>query len=68
MDSLDDDTLAGPSGKGLSINDVTTDLTFSDPPPPYKSDVSNIYPIYGLIQVYIYVFNEYWVHILHTCF
>ena len=47
------------SGKGLSIKDVTINLTFSDPPPPghiatimwphppaYKSDVTNIYPIY----------------------
>ena len=45
---------------GLTINDLTTDLTFSDTPAPlvtyfhnnvlhptpYKRDVTNMYPIY----------------------
>ena len=57
--------------KRLFINDVTTYLIFSDPA-PYKSDVTNLPRLdlkigEYLVQVYIYVFNKYCVHILHTC-
>ena len=60
--------------KGLSINDVTTDSIFSDPPPVCKSDVINIYSIYrawvqkfgnGLIQVYVYLINTKCVHVFN---